>query len=206
MAADHFDDVSSIASVLESVRTLRNCIPDKPLLFTFRSKQEGGEKVLSAEAYIALNKAVVESGFVNMIDLELFTGDALVKDTVAFAHAHGVKVIMSNHDFHKTPPKEEIVKRLCKMQELGADIPKIALMQQSKDDVLTLLAATLEMHEKHADRPIITISMSTTGVISRLSGELFGSAATFGALKKASAPGQIAVKDLRTVLTVLHQS
>ncbi|MCW2480095.1 type I 3-dehydroquinate dehydratase [Candidatus Symbiopectobacterium sp. NZEC135] len=204
--ADHFDDVTSIASVLEAVRALRDCIPDKPLLFTFRSKQEGGEKALSAEAYIALNKAVVGSGFVDMIDLELFTGDALVKDTVAFAHAHGVKVIMSNHDFHKTPPKEEIVKRLCKMQELGADIPKIALMPQSKDDVLTLLAATLEMHEKHADRPIITMSMSKTGVISRLSGELFGSAATFGALKKASAPGQIAVKDLRAVLTVLHQS
>lgn len=204
--ADHFDDVTSIASVLEAARALRDCIPDKPLLFTFRSKQEGGEKALSAEAYIALNKAVVESGFVDMIDLELFTGDALVKDTVAFAHAHGVKVIMSNHDFHKTPPKEEIVKRLCKMQELGADIPKIALMPQSKDDVLTLLAATLEMYEKHADRPIITMSMSKTGVISRLSGELFGSAATFGALKKASAPGQIAVKDLRAVLTVLHQS
>lgn len=203
---DHFTDVASHDSVLEAARALRSMISDRPLLFTFRSAKEGGEKAIAAQDYIALNRAAVESGLVDMIDLELFTGDDLVKETVAFAHAHGVKVIMSNHDFHKTPPKDEIVKRLCKMQELGADIPKIALMPQSKDDVLTLLAATLEMHEKHADRPLITMSMSKTGVISRLSGELFGSAATFGALKKASAPGQIAVKDLRAVLTVLHQS
>ena len=35
---------------------------------------------------------------------------------------------MSNHDFHKTPAKDEIIYRLRRMQELGADIPKIALM------------------------------------------------------------------------------
>ena len=39
-----------------------------------------------------------------------------------------------------------------------------------------------------------------------LAGEVFGSAATFGAVKKASAPGQISVNDLRTVLTILHQA
>ncbi len=113
---------------------------------------------------------------------------------------------MSNHDFHKTPAAEEIVQRLRKMQELDADIPKIALMPQCKTDVLTLLSATLEMHERYADRPIITMSMAKNGVISRLAGEVFGSAATFGAVKKASAPGQIAVTDLRTVLTILHQA
>lgn len=204
--ADHFADVKSLPSVIEAVRQIKNIIDDKPLLFTFRSAQEGGEQALPPEAYIALNLAMVDSGLVDIIDLELFTGDALVKDVVAKAHANHVKVIMSNHDFHKTPPKEEIIKRLCKMQELGADIPKIALMPQTKADVLTLLAATLEMHEKHANGPIITMSMSKSGIISRLAGEVFGSAATFGAVKKASAPGQISVTDLRSVLNVLHQS
>ena len=71
---------------------------------------------------------------------------------------------------------------------------------------MTLLAATLEMYEQYADRPIITMSMSKLGIISRLSGEVFGSAATFGALKKASAPGQIDIKELRSVLTTIHQS
>lgn len=203
---DHFGDVSSTDAVLEAARAIRDVIADKPLLFTFRSAKEGGEQALSVENYIALNRAAVDSGLVDMIDLELFTGDELVKATVEHAHAKNVFVIMSNHDFHKTSAAEEIVQRLRKMQELGADIPKIALMPQNKADVLTLLSATLEMQERYADRPIITMSMAKTGLISRLSGEVFGSAATFGAVKKASAPGQISVTDLRTVLTILHQA
>ena len=203
---DHFTEVSSVDVVLEAARAIRDVMSDKPLLFTFRSAKEGGEQALAVENYIALNRAAVDSGLVDMIDLELFTGDELIKATVEYAHAKNVAVIMSNHDFHKTPAAQEIVLRLRKMQELGADIPKIALMPQNKTDVLTLLGATLEMQERYADRPIITMSMAKTGVISRLSGEVFGSAATFGAVKKASAPGQISVTDLRTVLTILHQA
>ena len=96
---------------------------------------------------------------------------------------------MSNHDFFKTPSKEEIISRLCAMQEKGADIPKIAVMPQSKKDVLTLLSATNEMVEEHANRPIITMSMAATGVISRLAGEVFGSCLTFGAAKKGKCSG-----------------
>lgn len=201
---DHFTAIADTAAALDALCELRAVFPDKPILFTFRSKKEGGEQEIAPEAYIALNIAMAESGLVDAIDLELFTGDALVSQTIARAHAKGVKVIMSNHDFHKTPAKEEIVKRLTKMQELGADVPKIALMPESKADVLTVLAATLEVSEKIADRPIITMSMSKTGVISRLAGEVFGSAATFGAVQKASAPGQISVTDLRTVLSIIH--
>ena len=201
---DHFTAIADTAAALDALRELRAVFPDKPILFTFRSKKEGGEQEIAPEAYIALNIAMAESGLVDAIDLELFTGDALVSQAIARAHAKGVKVIMSNHDFHKTPAKEEIVKRLTKMQELDADVPKIALMPESKADVLTVLAATLEVSEKIADRPIITMSMSKTGVISRLAGEVFGSAATFGAVQKASAPGQISVTDLRTVLSIIH--
>ena len=136
--------------------------------------------------------------------LAAFTGDDAVKAVVEEAHKHGVKVVASNHDFDKTPAKSDIIYRLRKMQELGADIPKIAVMPQNKKDVLTLLAATEEMVDNYADRPIITMSMAGTGVISRLCGEVFGSSMTFGAAKKASAPGQMGVNDLNTVLGLLH--
>ena len=92
------------------------------------------------------------------------------------------------------------------LQFLWADIPKIAVMPQNRKDVLTLLAATEEMATNYADRPIITMSMAGTGVISRLCGEVFGSSMTFGAAKKASAPGQMGVNDLSTVLDLLHKA
>ena len=155
---------------------------------------------------VALNIAAAQSGYVDLIDVEAFTGDDVVKTIIDAAHKAGVKVIASNHDFFKTPEKEEIIRRLRMMQDFGADIPKMAVMPTCKQDVLTLLSATLEMSEKYADRPIITMSMAGTGVVSRLTGETFGSALTFGASSKASAPGQVGVHELKQVLDIIHSS
>lgn len=203
---DWFEHVFEIEKVKETLAELREALKDIPILFTFRTSKEGGEKAIEPEAYAKLNIAAAESGYVDLVDVEAFTGDEVVKEIIEAVHQHGVKVVASNHDFDKTPEKDDIVGRLCKMQELGADIPKIAVMPQSKEDVLTLLAATEEMNRKHADRPIITMSMTGTGVISRLCGEVFGSALTFGAAKKASAPGQMGVEDLAQALSLLHKS
>jgi 3-dehydroquinate dehydratase-1 len=203
---DYYENVEDIERVKELLVSLRKLLSNTPILFTFRSKKEGGEKEVSTNYYAKLNKEIATTRLVDLIDVELFTGDEIVKDIVAYAHDSEVKVVMSNHDFFKTPVQEEIVLRLRKMQELGADLPKIAVMPQNKNDVLVLLSATNEMVENYAEGPIITMSMAGTGVISRLAGEVFGSALTFGAAKKASAPGQIGVADLRTVLNILHNS
>ena len=79
-------------------------------------------------------------------------------------------------------------------------------MPKSKKDVLTLLAATEVMASDYADRPIITMSMSGLGSISRLSCEVFGSCLTFGSGSMASAPGQIGAEELRQVLTSVHNA
>ena len=188
------------------MKALRDVLGDTPILFTFRTSKEGGEKAIETDAYVELNRKAANTGLIDLVDIEAFTGDDAVKAVVETAHECGVKVVASNHDFHKTPAKDEIVSRLRKMQDLGADIPKIAVMPENKKDVLTLLAATEEMAAEYADRPIITMSMSGTGVISRLCGEVFGSALTFGAVGKASAPGQMGAEDLQTVLGLLHKS
>ena len=79
-------------------------------------------------------------------------------------------------------------------------------MPQSPDDVLTLLGATQEMVRRWADRPVITMSMAPLGTVSRLCGEVFGSAMTFGTAGQASAPGQIPAEELRQVLDILHRA
>ena len=203
---DWYEDIFDFAKTEETMKALREVLGETPILFTFRTSKEGGEKSIETEAYVELNQNAAKTGLVDLVDVEAFTGDDAVKAVVETAHANGVKVIASNHDFHKTPAKDEIVSRLRKMQELGADIPKIAVMPQNKKDVLTLLSATEEMASEYADRPIITMSMSGTGVISRLCGEVFGSALTFGAVGKVSAPGQMGIEDLTTVLGLLHKS
>lgn len=203
---DWFESVFDFSKVEDMLKELRAALGDLPLLMTFRTSKEGGEKAIEADAYAELNIKAAETGYVDLVDVEVFTGDDIVKKIITGAHKAGVRVVASNHDFDKTPDKDDIVSRLRKMQDLDADIPKIAVMPTSKKDVLTLLAATEEMYREYADRPIITMSMAGTGVISRLCGEVFGSALTFGAAKKASAPGQMGVNDLSTVLTLLHNA
>ena len=142
---DHFEEVENLDEVKELVKCLREILDETPILFTFRSLKEGGEKEVSVDYYKTLNIEIAKTGYVDLIDVELFTGDDIVKEIVLEAHNLNVKVVMSNHDFDKTPEREEIVKRLCKMQELNADLPKIAVMPKSTTDVLTLLCATDDM-------------------------------------------------------------
>lgn len=204
--ADFYDEVFDTASVLGTLKALRNAVPNIPILFTFRTKKEGGEKEITTEAYTALNKAVAESGDADLIDVEIFWGDETARENIENIHKAGVYAVGSNHDFSKTPDKDDIICRMRKMQDMGTDIPKIAVMPECAEDVLTLMAATNEMFTKYADRPIVTISMGSIGVISRLSCEVFGSSMTFGAVGKVSAPGQIPAEELASALNILHKS
>lgn len=204
---DWFEGIEDIDATVAVAKQLNEALgADLPLLCTIRTSAEGGNSSQETADYCALNKALMESGAADLVDVELFLGDDVMRDLVATAHEHGVAIVASSHDFDKTPERSEIVTRLTRMQDLGADILKIAVMPQSKRDVIELLAATEEMASDHAHQPIVTMSMGGKGSISRIAGEVFGSAITFGCASKASAPGQIDVSNLRTLLALLHES
>ena len=200
---DHFGELADPDAVLAAARELAAHLPDTPLLVTCRTSAEGGEAEISADAYGTLNATLAESGLVDLVDVEYGRDGTAVERILAAARAHGVPVVASYHDFGKTPAREEIVARLRAMQDAGFDICKIAVMPHSAADVLTLLEATRAMHEEHADRPLITMSMGPLGLVSRLAGGLFGSAATFGMVGAASAPGQAPVDELSAALRLL---
>ena len=189
---DWFEEVNNYESVENAAKQLRDILEETPILFTFRTAKEGGERAIEPDEYVELNEKIAKSGYVDLVDVEAFIGDTYVEKVVKTSHECGVKVIASNHDFRKTPPKAELISRMRKMQ--------------STEDVLTLLSATEEMRRCYADRPVITMSMAGTGIVSRMCGEVFGSALTFGAAGKVSAPGQIDVEELRTVLGIIHKS
>ncbi|MBP3731301.1 MAG: type I 3-dehydroquinate dehydratase, partial [Mailhella sp.] len=158
-----------------------------PLLATCRSLREGGLYCASESEYACLCGRLCGTGMIDAIDVEAFSSDVeVVRGIIACAHDCGVTVVASSHDFSATPDREEIIRRLCFMQDsLGADILKIAVMPQKPADVLTLLSATDEMLALHAKKPLITMSMGPLGVISRVSGQFFGSCATFGCARQA---------------------
>ena len=91
------------------------------------------------------------------------------------------------------------------MKSLGTDITKIAYMPVTAEDVLTLLRAT-NYAVTHLSKPIISMSMGPLGLVTRISGETFGSCMTFGKTGTGSAPGQLEYHDLKTILQILHNN
>ena len=116
---DWYEDIFDFGKTEETMKALRDVLGDTPILFTFRTSKEGGEKAIETDAYVELNQKAAKTGLIDLVDIEAFTGDDAVKAVVETAHECGVKVVASNHDFHKTPEKDEIVSRLRKMQDLN---------------------------------------------------------------------------------------
>ncbi len=201
--ADWYEALWEPGRLEEMLLDLREGLGNLPLLVTFRTAGEGGEQEIGAEEYEEFLMRALASGKADLLDVELFMGEGLLKGICVKAHERGVRVVASSHDFQKTPPKEEIISRLRRMQEAGADLLKMAAMPLDAGDVLTLLTATWEMRRRFAAQPLITMSMGKLGLISRISGEIFGSAMTFGAAGRGSAPGQIGAEELRRALGIL---
>ena len=132
-------------------------------MFTFRTAAEGGKKAVSAEKYVELYEAVIESGKAELVDIELMLGDDVVGRLVKKAHENGVRTVLSNHDFNATPPVEVMTERLMKMKALGADIAKIAVMPEDSGDVLSLFAASENMKRMEDAIPVIIDLDGTDG-------------------------------------------
>ena len=116
---DWFDGVFDFAQVEDVLKDLRPALGNTPILFTFRTSKEGGEKAIEPDVYVELNKKAAATGLVDLVDVEAFTGDSYVKEIIEAAHEAGVAVVASNHDFDKTPYK----RRICRTGAAGLFLP-----------------------------------------------------------------------------------
>lgn len=196
---ENIHDLKQVHELLLQVRQQTNL----PLLLTYRSLKEGGHIQLSDQEYLSLVQTACQSGCIDIVDIELESGNMLVYQLVEIAHQNHVKVLMSYHDFEKTPTVMEMKERLEKMEIMGADICKIAVMPFSYKDVIQLLNTTMEMSQR-LTRPLVTMSMGKIGKITRIVGELVGSSITFASVGQSSAPGQLTLEDMQTLLEVIH--
>lgn len=199
---DYFQDVQDDNKLLELLKSLREIL-ECPILLTCRTKQEGGEVDLSDEEYIHILKTSMKNEYIDLIDIELSRGNLVVYQLVEYAHEHHISVVMSKHDFAKTPSQLEIQETLEKMEIMGGDILKVAYMPHNQKDVFTLINTTMLLSKK-LNRPLVTISMGELGKITRICGELIGSSITFASAKKTSAPGQMSAPHIHMLLEAIH--
>lgn len=200
---DLLDFAADSKQVISLGHELKKILGDKPMIATIRTHNEGGKLTIGDADYGKTYQAYLKQPFMDMLDVEMFRDQQVVKNTVKLAHDKKVLIVMSNHDFQKTPSEDEIVKRLLKQDELGADILKIAVMPQSKQDVFTLMNATLKVSQQ-SKKPLLTMSMGKLGTISRIATANMGGSFSFGMIGEASAPGQIDVTQLKQFLKTVQ--
>ena len=91
---DWFENSTSSIDLLSVLTGLRNILEDTPLLFTFRTSAEGGETEIDKETYFKVNLNAIETGLIDLIDVELFMGEDLATQIIDAAHSRNIKVVI----------------------------------------------------------------------------------------------------------------
>ncbi len=204
--ADFYLRCNHIESAADALDIIRKKIKYMPILFTYRTAYEGGEErfedneKITPERYMTMIKYAADNLGPDIIDIEAGRAcDRDMSELIAYVKSKNIAVISSMHDFDKTPEDTYMLEVFDRMNRLGADIFKIAVMPKSGKDVLTLMSFSKTAKDRYPN-PIITISMGRLGLVSRAVAELDGSAVTFASVGKASAPGQIDAAKLKKML------
>lgn len=159
-----------------------------PILATARHDDMGLEK--QAE----LLKTAIDAG-AKYIDIEIEVPEKERSALVDYAKAKGCDVIISYHNYDSTPSTEEMKTILQDCYNYGADVAKLAVQNNSKEDA----ARTIGLHALGGR--IVVLGMGKEGVISRVAAPLLGSEFTFASAtpELATAPGQISKEALQTI-------
>ena len=105
---DCFEGAKDLPAIVHCAAKLRVALKDQLLLFTFRTKAEGGKVALTHEEYLHFIRTVFATDCADLIDIEFFTAGAELPALIEEAHTAGAAVVCSSHDFHKTPLRAEL--------------------------------------------------------------------------------------------------
>ena len=203
--ADSYGDKSS-ESILKTLSALAEVLEPHPLIFTLRTKAEGGSQLeLSWKDYADLGLLAAKSGMVDFVDVEVLRGGKKAAKLVAGIQSEGVRAIASSHDFTQVAENEVLKEKLKTLQDSGADIIKIAVMPSNLSDTHRFMDVIREF-SLECPVPIIAMAMGEMGQESRIYGERYGSCLTFGTVGASSAPGQLPVGELKEKLSQVHRS
>ncbi len=170
------------------------------VIATNRRREEGGRwEGSEAERRHLLEEAL--SLGVHGLDVELASETGWRREL--YARRGNTRLILSWHDFSKTPDNSALENILDEMLAADADILKIVTWAAAPADNLRVLA--LIPRAQAAGREIISFCMGPLGAWSRLAAPFLGSYLTFAPFsrKKGSAPGQITVNEMRRMWRTL---
>ncbi len=167
-----------------------------PLILTVRSKEEGGQKNISAPSKLNIFRENIS--LVDAVDIELKS--PVLSEVVRLAKKNKKTVIISWHNFISTPNVQFLNNILVKAKKNGADIVKIAAKANKSEDIVRLAKWTSANKNKN----LITISLGALGGMSRLIFPKFGSLITYSYITKPSGTRQIPLEKLQEHLRLYY--
>ena len=200
--ADYFR-LPTAEALVRAAGVLRRVAGDTAIIFTLRIQREGGAQQQNQATRRELIEAVLRTGTIDILDLELANEQPFLDALMPIARDCGARVLLAIHNFDETPANDVLLGQIRAMRARGADIAKIAVMPKTPHDVLRLLQVTAAARSEYPDLPLATMSMGALGSVTRVAGFLYGSDMAFAVGKAASAPGQIPIQDARRTTELL---
>ncbi|MCK5065848.1 MAG: type I 3-dehydroquinate dehydratase [Bacteroidales bacterium] len=136
------------------------------------------------------------------VDLETESPESFLSDIKQTAAYHKARVIMSYHNFERTPGREDLESVMIGCYERGGDIAKIATRVNGSDDILNLVGLYGLPGQK------VILGMGPQGRILRIVGPYLGAVFTFASLEEGeeTAPGQLSIKQMNDIYKVIDKS
>lgn len=159
-----------------------------PTILTIRQPDDGGKWTGGDEA----RESMFSDALDNLSTIDIECGSKLVDDLCASAESQGKSLIISYHNFQKTPELQEMQGIVSEILSHPCAIPKIAAMVTDDKDIRTLRS----LLEENSHKPLCVIGMGASGTSTRTAFPHMGSCLTYGYLDRSSAPGQMACAEL----------
>jgi 3-dehydroquinate dehydratase I len=196
---DSFDLCELRIDLLQSVpgglESLASGLP-QPKIVTVRDPREGGAGALSEVARYELFERFLPG--CDMIDIELGNLRSY-SSLVQYAESEGKQVIVSVHDFLKTPPMSELQMMLDRSGLGSSRLFKAATNVGSWADIEILV----EFIRRNSHTRVAAMGMGAFGRLSRLVLGCLGSALVYGSVDDAVAPGQWPVTEIARILSAI---
>jgi len=169
---------------------------EKPFIITNRRKEEGGKYGSNEKRRFGILREAIELG-AEYVDVEMSSDKSLLRDLIA--NKKKTRIVLSFHDFQKTPSPGELKKLFNRMAQTGGDVIKIVSFARSWEDNFKILS--LIPYAKKREQEIVAFCMGERGKMSRIFGPFMGAAWTYAALSKGqtSAPGQLTIWEMKEI-------
>lgn len=170
----------------------------RELLFTLRTRAEGGEIDLDSAEYVQIIKDVAQLYQPEYIDFEYFAHKDVFEQMLDFPN-----LVLSYHNFQETP--DNMMEILSELTSLTPKVVKVSVMAHTAQDVLDLMNFTRGFKTLNPEQEYVTISMGKVGKVSRIASDVTGSSWSFASLDAASAPGQISLSNMVKIREILNE-